>query len=84
MRGTRLAEMYEKKLYTPPTLSEFSECAAQCVGHIRHDMIIHRLTGDCPRDMLVAPEWNKHKNEILAEIVRTMEERGIKQGSLIN
>lgn len=84
MRGTRLADMYYEKLYTPPTLSEFAECAAISVGHIRPDMIIHRLTGDCPRDLLVAPEWNRNKNEILDSIIQIMKEKGIKQGSLID
>ena len=47
-------------------------------------MTIHRLTGDCPRDMLIAPEWNKSKNEILDGIKKEMEKRGISQGSLLH
>jgi radical SAM protein (TIGR01212 family) len=84
MRGTALAKMYEKKLYTPPTLLEFCEICAECVGNISKSMTIHRLTGDCPRDMLVAPEWNKSKNEILDGIKKEMEKRGISQGSLLH
>ena len=83
MRGTRLAEMYEEKLYTPPTLAEFCDAAARCVGLIRPDMVIHRLTGDCPRDMLVAPDWNADKNAILDKIRLRMEELSIRQGSLL-
>lgn len=83
MEGTELAEMYRKKLYTPPTLSEFTEACANCLGHIPKDVIIHRLTGDCPRDMLVAPEWNADKNTVISKINEAMTKLGIRQGSLI-
>ncbi len=68
MRGTRLAEMYEKKLYTPPTLSEYADAAAYVLKNIPESVVIHRLTGDCPKDELIAPEWNRDKNKILEEI----------------
>ena len=81
MRGTRLAEMYDRGEYTPPTLDEYIESAAYIVSHISPDIIIHRLTGDCPRDMLIAPDWNKNKNEIIAEITRNLESKGLYQGA---
>ena len=84
MEGTRLADMYREKLYTPPTLLEYAEAAAECLGYISPDIIIHRITGDCPRDLLVAPDWNKNKNEIIDSVRRAMEKKKIKQGSLIN
>ena len=82
MKSTRLGDMYEKKLYTPPTLSEFTDAAVYMLTHLPPDTVIHRLTGDCPRDSLLAPEWNKDKNNILAEIRRKMEEEKLSQGCL--
>lgn len=83
MEGTRLADMYRGNLYTPPSLDEFCVICAKCVGHISKSMVIHRLTGDCPRELLVAPEWNADKNNIIAKINETMKSLGISQGSLI-
>ena len=83
MEGTRLAEMFRSGSYTPPTLSEFVSTAAECVGLIPRSAVIHRLTGDCPKSLLVAPEWNSDKNRILSEITRYMTEHGISQGSII-
>ena len=83
MVGTKLADMYRKKLYTPPTLAEYADTAAECLGNIPHDIVIHRITGDCPRDMLVAPEWNKDKNKIIDTVTAVMRKRNIAQGSLI-
>ncbi len=82
MEGTLLADMYKEKRYTPPTLDEFCDAAAHALGYIDKSIVIHRLTGDCPKDLLLAPEWNKDKYKIIEEITRKMQELGISQGSL--
>ena len=82
MEGTRLSKMYKENLYTPPTLSEYADAASELLARISPDVIIHRITGDCPRDMLVAPEWNKNKTEIISAVNSAMTKKGYKQGSL--
>ena len=81
-RGTKLCEMYEAGEYAPPTLEEYVRSAVYILTHTSPDIIIHRLTGDAPRDMLVAPEWNKDKHAIINRIVNTMEGDGLSQGCL--
>ena len=68
MEGTHLADMYRKGLYTPPTLDEYVDTALEVLRTIPKSWVVHRITGDCPRDLLVAPEWNKDKNKIIALI----------------
>ena len=80
MKGTKLAEAYDKGEYTPPSLEEYVDSAIYIITHISPNITIHRLTGDCPRDMLVAPLWNKDKNEIINTIVYKMQENGLSQG----
>ena len=82
MRGTRLAEMYEAGEYTPPTLDEFVEGAVYILTHISKKTVVHRLTGDCPKDELLAPEWNKDKHAVIAKITEKMEKKGLCQGAL--
>ncbi len=82
MEGTRLADMYKHGEYTPPTLEEYTDMAVYILSHISPDIIIHRLTGDCPRELLLAPEWNTDKHKIIDLIVKKMEKRGLSQGSL--
>ncbi|MBQ7363810.1 MAG: TIGR01212 family radical SAM protein [Clostridia bacterium] len=82
MKGTSLAEMYLKNLYTPPTLSEFVSLTADVIERIRPDTVIHRLTGDCPDGLLLAPEWNRDKNAVLAAIRQELEKRKTEQGKL--
>ena len=73
MEGTRLAEMYRKKLYTPPTLDTYTSLAARALSHLDKSIVVHRITGDCPSGMLVAPEWNTDKQTVINEIRRKLE-----------
>ncbi|MBQ4072054.1 MAG: TIGR01212 family radical SAM protein [Clostridia bacterium] len=81
MRDTALAEMYRQNLYTPPTLDEYASRAAYALSVMPESVVIHRLTGDCPEGELVAPEWNKDKNKIIAHVNATLEGEGHRQGS---
>ena len=82
MEGTALAKEYREKRYTPPTLSEYADSASEVMARLSPDIIIHRITGDCPRDMLVAPEWNRDKNAIIDALNSAMKEKGYTQGFL--
>ena len=82
MKGTYLEQMYLKKRYTPPTFDEFLEAATYAVARVPEEVIIHRLTGDCPKGMLVAPEWNSDKTIVIDAITAKMRELGYRQGSL--
>lgn len=82
MEGTELAEMYRRGEYTPPEREEYVALAARSISRLSPNMILHRITGDCPDGMLVAPEWNRDKNRVIREINLALESRGLKQGSL--
>ena len=68
MRGTRLSEMYERGEFVPPTREDYIDTAVSVIRAMRPGTVVHRITGDCPRGMLVAPEWNTDKNGIISEI----------------
>ena len=80
MQGTRLAEMYEKGEYTPPSMDEYTDSAVYILTHISPTLTVHRLTGDCPREMLVAPEWNRSKTEVINNIVFKLQNDSLRQG----
>ena len=80
MTGTRLAEMYKKGEYVPPSLHEYVNSAVHILTHISPDIIIHRITGDCPKGLLIAPAWNANKHEIINAIVSKMQLEGLVQG----
>lgn len=80
-KDTRLAEMYSSGEYTPPTQAEYVDCAVYILTHISPAVVVHRLTGDCPRDLLIAPEWNGRKSETINNIVYKMQLEGLSQGA---
>lgn len=82
MQDTALEKMYRAGKYTPPTLEEYVSRAAYVLCHISPEIVIHRLTGDCPAGMLIAPEWNRDKNAVLARINQHMTENGWTQGCM--
>ncbi len=82
MKGTKLSEMFFKNLYTPPSLTEYAECAAEAIANISPNIVIHRITGDCPKELLISPIWNSDKNEIINAVNSALKSRGYTQGCL--
>lgn len=78
--GTKLAELYRQNLYTPPTLDEFADICVEIIARLPKEWIIHRLTGDAPRELLVAPMWNADKNGIYDALRKRMKRDNIRQG----
>ncbi|MBR4835959.1 MAG: TIGR01212 family radical SAM protein, partial [Clostridia bacterium] len=72
MEGTTLADMYRNGRYSPISQEEYTDIVAYILKNIPNEWVIHRLTGDCPRDLLVAPEWNHRKNETINKIVEKL------------
>lgn len=51
-----------------------------CIARLSPDIVIHRLTGDGPKDLLIAPEWSKNKRLVLNTLSHELKVRGIYQG----
>lgn len=78
--GSGLADLWRAGDYTPLTAEEYIDTAVDLLTHARPDLIIHRLTGDCPRELLLAPAWSRNKNYVLNEIHRRMWQAELTQG----
>ena len=83
MKSTELENMYLRGEYTPPSMDYYTDMAVYILTHIKREIVVHRLTGDCPRDLLIAPDWNSKKNEVLQTIVDKLAKNGLSQGSLV-
>ena len=82
MEGTLLAELTRSGEYTPISEKEYVRLAAEAIARLDPRFVLHRVTGDCRRDLLVAPAWNVHKIRVIRAIDRFLEERGWYQGCL--
>lgn len=80
VKNTKLAELFFKKLYTPITLEYYLEALTYVLTHISPNIVVHRISGDAPKDLLIAPEWNLHKKWVLNGIEKKLKEENLWQG----
>jgi len=80
VENTILANMYKNGQYTPISLEEYINSVIYVLTHIKPNIIIHRISGDAPKNLLIAPKWNLHKKPILNGINKAMEENNLWQG----
>lgn len=78
LKGTDLADYLPKlSIYTQ---EEYITLLLQCIARLSPDIVIHRLTGDGPKDLLLAPDWSRNKRNVLNSIAHALKEQGIFQG----
>ncbi len=82
LQDTGLAELYARGGYQPLTQESYTGLVIDCLEHLHPDIVVHRLTGDGPRDLLLAPRWSLDKRCVLNTLHRTMKLQGTCQGRL--
>jgi radical SAM protein (TIGR01212 family) len=80
MKKTLLGKMYLKHPFKLLTLEEYKDIVCDQLEILRDDIIIHRLTGDAPKDLLIAPKWSLKKFVVMNEIDKEMRRRNTCQG----
>jgi hypothetical protein len=84
VQNTALAKLYAEKLYNPITLEYYIEQACFVLTHISPNIVIHKLSGDAPKDILIAPDWNSHKKWIMNGIDKYLNANDLWQGKFYN
>ncbi len=80
MKNTVLGNMYLKEPFKMLTLKEYVDITTNQIEILNPNIIIHRLTGDAPRDQLIAPFWSLKKFVVMNEIDKILRDRGSYQG----
>ncbi len=80
LKDTRLVELHEKGQLPLMSQEEYVELIVDCIERIPGDMVIHRITGDGPRDTLIGPRWSLKKFEVINAIEHLMMDRDTWQG----
>lgn len=83
LENTDLYEDYVAGKFHVLTKEDYIDLLVECVGNLSPDIVIHRLTGDGPKDILVAPDWSRNKRDVLNSFHHEMKARNIFQGQLI-
>jgi len=80
LEGTPLARLYRQSPFPVLTRDEYVTLTVDLLELLPASTLIHRLTGDGPRDRLVAPLWSLNKWEVLNAIDAELERRSARQG----
>ena len=80
LKHTDLAKYYEQSPFWLPSLEEYLELLGVLISHLRPDIVVHRLTGDGPKNLLIAPKWTANKRLVLNSIQKYFKDTDIWQG----
>lgn len=68
LKGTDLAADYEAGKFNVLSEAEYIDILMDCLKVIGDDMVVHRLTGDAPKSLLIAPMWSADKKRVINDI----------------
>ncbi|MBN1444616.1 MAG: TIGR01212 family radical SAM protein [Candidatus Omnitrophica bacterium] len=83
VKGTALGKMLNEGKYIPLKLESYMEIVSEFLCRLNPEMVIQRLTADCPEEILLAPEWINKKQFILTKIEEKMLKERLTQGCLL-
>lgn len=85
LEGTDLADLYREnpdRICTFKNRDDYVAAVITCLEHLRPGMVIHRVTGDAPKSLLIAPSWSGGKHGVLNALHQKMQETHAFQGRL--
>lgn len=83
LSGTDLAADYQFGKFEVLGRDAYIDLVIDCLEHLRPSIIIHRVTGDGPKELLIAPQWASRKREVLNLLHHRMKEMGSFQGKAL-
>lgn len=80
LKDTDLCSDYLADKFDVLSIEEYIELLCDCVEALPKNVVIHRLTGDGDKRLLVAPMWSADKKRVLNAINKAFRERNVTQG----
>ncbi len=81
MKNTQLAQIFDNHPFPLMTLAEYANVVANQIELLRPDIVVYRVTGDAPKDQLIAPDWTLKKFVVQNEIDKLLRLRRSHQGA---
>ncbi len=72
LKGTDLADDYMAGNFECMSLDEYADLIHDCIRTLPESMVIHRITGDGAKKLLIAPEWSKNKKKVLNTLQKVL------------
>lgn len=74
LKNTKLAKEYEENPFKVFTLEEYVDLVVKCLRILPEDIVVHRITGDGPKKLLIAPLWSADKKRVLNALNKAIRE----------
>ncbi len=74
LKGTRMAEQYAEAPFPMMTMETYTDLVVECLSLLPPGITVHRMTGDPPRKLLIAPDWTTDKKRVLNMLRRKINE----------
>ena len=75
LKGTVMGEQYGREPFPLLSLEEYTDLVVESLRILPEQMVVHRMTGDGPGQLLIAPDWVRNKKKVLNTIQRKLRER---------
>lgn len=77
LRGTELGRQYERKPFPLLGCEEYCDLVVDCLKLLPEKTVVHRMTGDGPRKLLIGPKWSMDKKRVLNLLNKKIREAGM-------
>lgn len=84
LEGTDLAKDYKAGKFSVFTMEEYTALVIQCLEHLPGDLVVHRITGDGPKDFMIAPLWSQKKRVVMNTVNNGLKDQNTWQGRLFH
>ena len=81
IEGTDLSKDYKSGEFSTLRLEEYADILCDAIERLPKSVVVHRITGDAPKRLLIAPLWSADKKTVLNYLNRCFEKRNVIQGS---
>lgn len=84
IRATHLAKEYaaDPQIVHLYDIDEYILLVSDFIERLRPDIALDRFVSQCPPEFLIAPRWGIKNYEFTAKLIKSMQQRGVTQGSL--
>lgn len=76
LKNTPMYEEYQRRPFRLLTMEEYTDLVAECMSILPKNTVVHRISGDGARKLLVAPEWITDKKRVMNMIRAKMARQG--------
>ena len=79
LKNTPLEEIYLNEKFKVMSLEDYVRVTSIQLSLLRKEIVIHRINGDAPKDLLIEPTWSLKKLVVMNEIDKYMKENNLYQ-----